>query len=198
MALEDEPLIRRCLQGDTDAYGALVRKYQGAAYAAAFYYAGRYGAAEDIVQDAFLAAYRDLAKLKDHSRFGPWLREITCRTAANWLRKHAERIQHETPLPHRRQVSLQEYRTSPEATMERAERLDQSQAAIDSLQERYRLPIILRYLQELSYEEIGAFIGIPVDEVRGLLHRATAQLKKILDAGDASAEGTVTWPTVRK
>lgn len=181
-----------------DAYGALVEKYQGAVYATAFYYAGRYGAAEDIAQDAFLAAYRSLNKLNDPTRFGPWLRELTCRTAANWLRKHGKRIQNETPLPHRRTVSLEDLRESPRGSLERHEQFERIQLAIDALPERYRLPVVLRYLQELSYEEIGVFMGVSVDEVRGLLYRAGLHLKEVLGDFDASAEGEITWRPVRK
>ena len=72
---------------------------QGAVYAAAYYYAGRYGAAEDIAQDAFFEAYRSLRQLKEANRFGPWMKGIACRTAANWLRKYGKRLQAETPLP---------------------------------------------------------------------------------------------------
>jgi RNA polymerase sigma-70 factor (ECF subfamily) len=198
MAVDDESLIRRCLGGDSEAYGALVRKYQGAVYAAAFYYAGKYGSAEDIAQDAFLAAYRDLPKLNDHNKFGPWLRQITCRTAADWLRNHSDRRKKETPLPHRRRVSLDEWKASPDAVMERAERVERLQAAVDTLPERYRLPILLRYLQELTYDEISRFMGVPVDEVRGLLHRGTTQLRRILDSGDSAGEEKIPWRPVRK
>lgn len=197
MAVADEPLIRRCLEGDTEAYAALVRKYQGAVYAAAFYYVGRYGAAEDIAQDAFLSAYRDLAKLKDVTKFGPWLRGITCRAAANWLRKYGDKPENETPLPHRRKVSLEEWKQSPEAVLERTERLERLQAAVDTLPERYRLPILLRYMQELSYQDIAQFLGVPIDEVRGLLHRGTSQLRKALEAGEAG-EDNQSWRPARK
>lgn len=74
MVFEDAQLVDRCLEGDTDAYGLLVKRYQGAVYATAYYYAGRYGSAEDITQDAFWAAYRSLNKLKNPEKFGPWMK----------------------------------------------------------------------------------------------------------------------------
>ncbi|MCP4641621.1 MAG: sigma-70 family RNA polymerase sigma factor [bacterium] len=176
----DAQLVLRCLEGDTDAYGDLVDVYQGAVYATAYYYAGRYGAAEDIAQDAFFAAYRALPRLKDPARFAPWLREVTCRTSANWLRKHGERIQNETPLPHKRTVSIEDARATPRGALERQERYELVQKAIESLPERYRLPVVLRYVQELSYEEIGAFTGESRDEIRGVLQRAGRQLRHVL------------------
>ena len=188
MSRKDEELVRRCLEGDTEAYGDLVERYQDAVYATAYYYVGRYGAAEDVSQDAFLAAYRSLPHLNDMTRFGPWLREVTSRTAANWLRKNNIRIHNETPLPYRRTVPFDEVVIDPRDAAQQAERYEQIQRAIDSLPEQYRLPLILRYLQEMSYEDIAKFTGHSRSEIRGLLQRATAQLRKVLLAEENENE----------
>lgn len=198
MRLEDAELVRRCLGGDTDAYGELVQRYQGAVFATAFYYVGRHGAAEDIAQDALLAAYRSLPRLRDADKFGPWLKQIACRTAANWLRKNGDRLATETPLPYKRTVAIEDVREGPRGRTERRERLDQVQRAIDTLPERYRLPVVLRYLQELSYQEISEYTGETKDEVRGILQRAGRQLRDIL-ADDHPATGDDTaWHRARK
>lgn len=191
--IEDAEMVRRCLLGDTEAYGKLVRRYQQAVYATAFYYVGRYGAAEDIAQEALLTAYRSLRQLRDPGRFGPWVKEITCRTASNWLRKHQKRLQQETPLPYRKTVSIEDARLGPRGAVERSERYEQVHTAIDALPERYRLPVVLRYLQELSYEEIAEFTGESYDEIRGTLQRAGRQLRDLLDDSDASAGGKAGW-----
>lgn len=177
---KDAELVFRCLEGDTEAFGVLVQRYQSAVYATAFYYAGRYSAAEDIAQEAFWAAYRSLRHLREPERFGAWLKEITTRTAANWLRHNGPRLQQETPLPHRRTVSIEDARQGPAARLELAERFERVQKAIDSLPERYRLPVILRYLQELNYDEISRFTGESRDEIRGILYRAGKQLRELL------------------
>ena len=176
----DAELIIQCLAGDTEAYGALVKRYQAAVYATAFYYVGRYGAAEDVSQEAFWSAYRNLRTLRDQNRFGPWLRSITTRTAANWLRKHMVRVHQETPLPHRRTLFIEDARRGPDAALHAAERQEQLHEAIDALPDRYRLPVVLRYMQELSYEEIAQFTGDTPEEIRAILHRAVNQLRGIL------------------
>ena len=193
MRIDDAELVARCLEGDTDAYGVLVKRYQGSVYATAYYYIGRYGVAEDVAQDALLAAYRSLPRLKDPMRFGPWLKQITCRTAANWLRRHGDRLQIETPLPYKRTVSIEDVREGPRGKSERRERLEVVQKAIDALPERYRLPVVLRYLQELSYQEIGDYTGQSVQEVRGILQRAGRQLRDLLSDLDSSSEGGKSW-----
>jgi RNA polymerase sigma-70 factor (ECF subfamily) len=195
MQMEDAQLVARSLAGDTDAYGALVERYQSAVYATAHYYVGRSEAAEDIAQNAFLAAYKSLRRLKDPSRFAPWLREITCRTAANWLRRHGKRIQNETPLPYRRQVDLEDVREGPSEPLDRNERFERVQNAIEALPERYRLPVALRYLQELSYAEIAEFTGLTYGETRGILQRAAKMLRAALgdEGGQADSQGETPW-----
>ncbi len=194
MHLDDAHLVTQSQLGDTEAFGMLVERYEKAVYATAYYYVGRYGAAEDITQDAFLDAYRGLGRLREPSVFGPWLKELTCRTAANWLRKHARKLQNETPLPHRRTVSIEDLREGPAGALERRERNERIQRAVDALPERYRLPVVLRYLQELSYKEIAAFTGESVDEVRGILQRAGRQLRELLTDLDADTQGEASWP----
>lgn len=195
--LSDAALVLRCLEGDTEAYGNLVERYEASVYATAYYYVGRYGAAEDVAQEAFWAAYRGLRRLKDPNKLGPWLREITTRTAANWLRKNRSRLSHETPLPHRRTISMEEARKGPDAILEREDLYARVQRAIDTLPERYRLPVMLRYLQELSYDEISRFTGESRDEIRGILHRAARQLREVL-ADDDEQEQRPSWPHARK
>ncbi|MBI1318849.1 MAG: sigma-70 family RNA polymerase sigma factor [Candidatus Hydrogenedens sp.] len=188
----DAALVFRCLDGDTEAYATLVRRYQGAVHATAFYYAGRYGGAEDIAQEAFWQAYRSLPHLREAEKFGSWLKEITTRTAANWLRRNLPRLRHETPLPHRRTIDFEDVRRGPLGTAERGERFEKVQMAIDALPERYRLVVVLRYMQELSYEEISQFTGESRDEVRGILHRAGQQLREMLTE-EEPAKDEFTW-----
>lgn len=190
----DAELVFRCLEGDTDAFSSLVHRYQSAVHATAFYYAGRYGAQEDITQEAFWAAYRSLPHLKDPDKFGAWLKEITTRTAANWLRKNLPRLERETPLPHRRTVSIEDVRQGPQGHSESTEKFERVQLAIDSLPERYRLPVLLRYMQELSYDEISRFTGESRDEIRGILHRAARRLREALgESHRKDKEGDATW-----
>jgi len=194
----DAALVFRCLDGDTEAFAPLVKRYQDAVYATAYYYAGRYGGAEDIAQESFWQAYRSLPHLREAERFGPWLKEVTTRTAANWLRKNLPRLRTETPLPHRRTIDFEDVRRGPAGTAERGERFERVQLAIDALPERYRLAVVLRYMQELSYDEISRFTGESRDEVRGILHRAGAQLRDMLTDEDEKKKDQSAWRREQK
>ena len=196
----DAALVFRCLDGDPDAFAGLVKRYQNAVYATAHYYMGRYGAADDVSQEAFWQAYRSLPHLRDPDRFGPWLKEVTTRTAANWLRKNMTRLRTETPLPQRRTVRIEDARKGPQGIAERGEIYERVQLAIDTLPERYRLVVILRYMQEMSYEEISRFTGESKDEVRGILQRASVQLRDLLGeaSGKTNKESQAKWSSDRK
>ncbi|OQB29213.1 MAG: RNA polymerase sigma factor SigV [Candidatus Hydrogenedentes bacterium ADurb.Bin179] len=176
----DEELVFRCLDGDTEAFAALVQRYQHAVYATAYHYAGRYGGAEDISQEAFWAAFRSLPQIREPEHFGAWLKGITTRVAANWLRRNAPRLRYETPLPRRRAFFALDPESavrdgdSPEDLYEAVHR------AVDALPERYQLPVVLRYVQEMSYEEISRFTGESYDEIRGILNRAGRMLRETL------------------
>lgn len=187
----DAELVARSVSGDAEAFGVLVGRYQGAVYATAYYYAGRYGAAEDIAQESFWAAYRSLRQLNNPGEFGAWLKGITTRTAANWLRKNLSRVRSEVSLPPRVTLSFEDGGRGPETEATAAEELERVFRAVDALPERYRLPVILRYMQELSHEEIARFTGETPEEVRGVLHRALAQLREAL--GDTQKVRERTW-----
>lgn len=196
--LSDAALVLRCIEGDSDAFGEVVRRYESAVYATAHYYVGRYGVAEDVAQESFWAAYRSLRRLRDPNRLGAWIREITTRTSANWLRRNRSRLMQETPLPHRRTISIEDVRKGPDVLLQREDLYAQLSRAIDTLPERYRLPVMLRYLQELSYEEISNFTGESRDEIRGILHRAGRQLREVLRNDEDSDEGQLSWPHAHK
>lgn len=194
----DAYYVRSCCGGNADAYRSLVERYQDSVYATAFFYVRDAGAAEDVSQESFLAAYRGLRRLREPERFGPWLRQITCRCAANWLRRHNKRINSETPLPFRRTVSIEDVRQCPRGKLEQGERFELIQRALDSLPEHYRLPVVLRYVQELSYDEISAFTGETREEVRGILQRAGKRLRDLLADATADGSGDTQWHRARE
>ncbi|MCX5758656.1 MAG: sigma-70 family RNA polymerase sigma factor, partial [Candidatus Hydrogenedentes bacterium] len=120
-----------------------------------------------------------------------------CRTAVNWLRRNQRRLMLETPFPYRQHATIADLRQGPRGNLERGERFERVQLAIEALPERYRLPVVLRYLQELSYDEISVFTGESRDEIRGILQRAGQQLREAL-AGIESEEGTANWRPASK
>jgi len=184
MAKDDRYLVEQTLSGSQDAFAALVQKYHGAVYGFAVHLVGRYGEAEDRAQEAFIEAYKNLRRLRDPDRFVAWLRGITYRTCMDWLRKEQKRI--DGLASELSRVSLDDVadliQTPPSfgADPGRRETSDMVIRAIRRLPEQYQLPVMLRYLQELSYEEIAGFMGVTVGTVRGTLYRANQLLRNEL------------------
>ncbi len=87
MRHDDAELVRQTLAGDGDAFGELVKRYQGLVCGLAYHLVGNRADAEDLAQDAFLSTYKNLNQLKDPSKFGAWLRQI----AANFCRAFQQR-----------------------------------------------------------------------------------------------------------
>jgi RNA polymerase sigma-70 factor (ECF subfamily) len=195
----DADLVYRCLEGDAEAFRSLVQRYERAVYATAYVYVGRFGGAEDVAQEAFWAAYRSLPHLKQPDKFGAWMKEITVRTAANWLRKNLSRIRHETQVK-RFPANVHDLSAADKDPAQQREILERVQNAIEALPERYRLPVVLRYMQEMSYEEISQFIGETPAEVRGILYRAARQLRENLADlyGQMDEEDDASWHRAHK
>ena len=93
----DVQCMQQCLKGPSDAFEPLVRRYQNAAYAVALNYMRDPLDAQDVVQDAFVAAYCKLAQLRDPAVFGGWLRQIVVTRCTEWLRR--KKLQHQSPRP---------------------------------------------------------------------------------------------------
>ncbi len=184
MGKADHHFVEQTLLGSQDAFAVLVQKYHGAVYGLAVHLVGRYGEAEDCAQEAFIEAYKSLHRLRDADRFASWLRGITYRTCMNWLRKEQKRADSLAADTSRPSVDdIADSIPSPSSFGSdpvRQETADTVLRAIRRLPEQYQLPVILRYLQEMSYEEIAGFLGTSAGAVRGVLYRANQQLRNEL------------------
>ena len=171
-----ENFVERCLAGNAQAFEPLVRHYQNAAFATALRYVRSRADAQDIVQDAFVAAYCRLGQLRDKERFGGWLMHIVANRCKDWLRDR------------KRTQPLDAAETALEnaAVVEHADqmrRLD-LQEAIDQLPDHYRSALMMYYLSGLSYREIAELMEVPLSTVCGRLQQGRIRLHKLLDEPD--------------
>ena len=171
-----EPFVERCLTGNAQAFEPLVRHYQNAAFATALRYVRSQADAQDIVQDAFVAAYCRLGQLRDKGRFGGWLMHIVANRCKGWLRDHA-RTQ---PLDSA-ETALEDSAAAEYA--EQMRRLD-LQEAINQLPDPYRSAVLMYYLSGLSYREIAELMEVPLSTVRGRLQQGRIRLRQLLDDPD--------------
>ncbi len=192
MTAEDREYIDRVLSGDAKAFEGLVRKYSRMAGAIAYAIASDFSAAEDIVQEAFLKAYRNLNNLRDQDRFKVWLAGIVRSRAIDWLRQNrgarmvpfAQAFGGRAEGPGGEQVAAARL-TDPSPPMD--ELFDKQELrqkildALRSLSEEDRVVVSLKYMDGLSYREIAELTGATESAVESRLFRARQALRTKLD-----------------
>jgi RNA polymerase sigma-70 factor (ECF subfamily) len=178
---DDQCLIDACCAGETDAFGVLVRRYQDRLYPTLLRLSGCAEDAHDLLQDAFLRAYQKLGSFHGESSFFTWVYRIAVNLAlSDRRRKRAFRRRQESARDESFDPPDPSADSDPALPMERAERDQQVQRALDGLAVDHRAVIVLKDLDGLRYEEIAALLGVPVGTVRSRLHRARSELRERL------------------
>ena len=172
-AARDGALVARARDGDSSAFDALVRTYMEQAYRVAYRVVGHREDAEDLVQEAFLAAYQYLDSFEVGRPFGPWLMRIVLNRGANLRRSRARR----STEPETEGVS-----DAPSA-LDESERHDLGRVlheALDTLSERQRLIVTMFDVDGRTSAEIGEMLELAPGTVRWHLHEARRQLRGVL------------------
>ncbi len=162
----ERQLVAAATAGDLAGFAALYKRYYGSMVALGYSVLGDIHLAEDAAQQAFAIACSDLSKLKSKERFGYWLAGI-CRNTSRQMRRSQGR-----------QIELDE---SIPAETERASFDDMIRQAVWSLRAFYREPLILRYYDNLPYEQIANVLGVSVGAVNGRIIRGKRKIKKYLE-----------------
>ena len=174
----DVQLISKILEGDDTAFSTLVEKYQKGIHALVWRKIGDFHYAEEITQDTFLNAYKNLSTLKEPSQFAGWLYVIANRLCINWNQRNKSKMQSlaSTPMEKIERSSYNRYmleQREAEAT-ERRHRLVKN--LLEKLPESERTVMTLYYLGGMKSKEIGKFLGVSVHTVTSRLHRARKRL----------------------
>jgi RNA polymerase sigma-70 factor (ECF subfamily) len=171
----DDELVAHCLQGRREAFSELVLRHQRMVFSVARAMLGDVHAAEDMAQEAFLHAYGALPSYRAQGKFPAWLRLIVTRLCLNYRRDRRREVAWDDLAGHPAALA-----DGPESRLAEWERRGVVQGAIDALPPDYRDVIVLRFMEELSYEEIARHLGVPVSTVETRLHRAKKQLRQLL------------------
>ena len=180
MELTDVQLIQNTLNGDQDAFAELVRRYQNRVHALAWRKTEDFHVAEEITQDTFLRAYRNLGSLKNPQLFAGWLYVIANRLCKTWFSKKAHEMQSLETVP---TVELEQHAHSDYTAKQREERasdirVELVKRLLQKLPESERIVITLHYLAGSSVKEISEFLGVSMNTVKSRLHRARKRLQK--------------------
>ena len=178
---EDSETVERVLSGEPEAFESLVRKYNRLGGAIAYAIVGDFHQAEDIVQEAFIKAFRALGTLRSPDRFKFWFAGLVRSRALDLLReRRAHRVVPVAELP---EGGVRPGEPSPEEVQIREEASHRIREAVDELPETDRLVVVLKHMEGLSYKEIAEVLDTTVSAVESRLFRARQVLKKKLTAG---------------
>lgn len=170
--MDDETLVRKCLDGDTEAFGELVGRYERPLFNVALRMLRDREEARDVTQSAFVKAWQHLDQFDRSRRFFSWLYRIAVNEALN----RATRRRPAGPMDER----LADRGSSPDESAERNERALLVERAVNQLSDAYREVIVLRHWLDLSYEEIAEALHVPAKTVKSRLFSARVRLGEIL------------------
>lgn len=182
---EDAELIRKCLAGDQRACRDLVRRYQRPVFSVLLRVVRRAEDAEDLTQETFVRMFRALDRYDPERPFTAWLFTIATRIGIDHLRRR--RIQtfslsvSEPGSTEEHTLDVEDPGLKPDEVAQHAEEQRWADDLIDSLPEHYRIVVLLRHQQDLSYEEIAEALNLPLGTVKARIHRARALLKSRLE-----------------
>ncbi len=194
MSLSDRLFVARLRARDERAFQELVGLYGDRVFGLVLRFVGNRAEAEDVAQEVFVTVWKSIETFRSESRLSTWLFRIAANHAKNRIKYLARRSTHPAGLDDAPESALADVARAgagathghvhgPDVALEAAERGGALERAIATLDEDQRLVIILRDVEELSYEEICEITGLPEGTVKSRLHRARLALKRWLEAG---------------
>ena len=188
MAQGDAELIERCRQGDQAAYRVLFDRHGRDAFVLARRIVGSEQDAEDVVQEAFLKAFRSLDRFRGGSAFYTWLYRIVYNGAIDRLRKtgRVRTVDYDDAIERREDTDgaadllPPRQDADPGRVAARRELKEQMEAALERLSDAHRAVLVLREVQGLTYEEIAEVVGCPKGTVMSRLHHARRRMQELL------------------
>ena len=187
---DSDVLVERCLRGDQQAWEAIVRLYWRRVFNVAYKFVGRHDEAEDLTQDVFLKVFKSLATFDRRANFQTWLVSVSrnlCIDHYRSVRKERETIDRDVNAADLSPVSAE---ISPHLALERSDLARELRRALQQLPESLRTAVVMRDIQELSYQEIADQLHLPEGTVKSRInrgrHELARQITRLRDKGHTS------------
>jgi RNA polymerase sigma-70 factor, ECF subfamily len=173
-----ETLIQRCLQGDQHAWDLIVRQYWRKVFNVAYKFVGKHDEAEDLTQDIFLKIFKSLDTFDRRANFQTWLISVSrnlCIDHYRSVRKERETIDRGVDASDLAPAAPE---PGPIAALEQRDRVVLLRQAMAALPETLRTAVLLRDIQELSYQEIADKLRLPEGTVKSRINRGRTELAR--------------------
>lgn len=182
--MDDEALLDRSRRGDRDAFASLVHRYQDDLYTMALRTTGNPADAADVVQETFTRTFRSLPRLHG-TTLRPWLFRVALNCSHDVHRQRLRRPADPLEDAEGRVIDLPDPGLGPEATLLQRERAAAVRRALLGLPHDFRVAVVLRDVNQLSYEEMSDALGVPLGTVKSRISRARAILTTSLRSSPA-------------
>jgi RNA polymerase sigma-70 factor (ECF subfamily) len=186
----DAFLVEATLSGNRNAFGELVERYQDRLFNTLVRVLGSRDDASEVLQDAFVQAYTKLGSFRGSAQFYTWIYRVALNMACSFRRRNTRR-RDEQSVEQIRELSGTEpvdKSLQPEQMLVRSEQAELVQAALSEISDEHRQILVLREMEDCSYETIAEILDLPVGTVRSRLFRARLQLKERLESMFVSEE----------
>jgi RNA polymerase sigma-70 factor (ECF subfamily) len=173
-----ETLIRRCLRGDQNAWELIVRQHWRKVFNVAYKFVGKHDEAEDLTQDIFLKIFKSLDTFDRRANFQTWLISVSrnlCIDHYRSVRKERETIDRDVDANELAPASSDQ---GPVAALEQRDRVALLRRALGTLPKTLRTAVVLRDIQELSYQEIADRLRLPEGTVKSRINRGRTELAR--------------------
>lgn len=185
MTSSDQQLVKRALKGDERAFEEIVRRYQKPIVNFIARMVGNYDLALDLSQDVFVKAFVALRTYNEDFKFGSWIFKIASNTVIDHLRKGGPAISSlDKPVATEDdeiQLDLASTALIPEEELEQTETRSILVQLIDQLPQAYRQMIVLRHVNELSYDEMAEITDLPLGTVKNRTFRAREMMRRMIE-----------------
>ena len=172
----DEKLILRFQEGDINAYNELVKRYKDRLLNFVLRYFNNVEQAEDVVQDTLIKLYTHASYYKNVAKFSTWIFTIAKNNALTELRKNKRKKTDSLWTDDGQVIDINSKEESLDSKVQNEIAIDQLNKFLDEIPENFRMAVVLRDFQELSYEEISTILEIPIGTIKSRINRGRIQL----------------------
>lgn len=183
MEMTDLAAVGRAREGDAEAFRLLVDRHSGVIFRVAYRMTGNEHDADDVVQETFLRAYRQLHRFEERANFSTWLHRIAINCALDLLRSRSRHEKHNVSEGEDGELmrTISSDQPQPDRVLLSSELQQAVVSALDLLSGNERTAFVLRHLEGMPVEEIGKTLGIQVNAAKHTIFRAVRKLRQSLE-----------------
>jgi len=177
---EENQIVERVLQGECGAFAALVDAYKGMIFNLAFRMTGSRQDADDLSQETFISAYRNIRQFDPRKRFFTWIYTIGLNIIRNYLKKQGREMTRENTARSSSETGIGQG-AQAELDVMQAQEASRLEISLQKLPADLREAVVLRFYQDLSFEEIAAISEASLSAIKMRVYRGLEQLKQLMN-----------------